>query len=204
MIKKMKTRIALLAESNLKGYILLSVIYMAGAVMALVFSSKSLQEDEIRLYFTDFITNVANSGTDAIKTFNLSMLSYVKFAVIMFLSSVTIIGAPAVLLYTLVEGFSFGTVICCLFKAFGAKAFLVVLCAVLPHILIAAPCCLAYSFHCAKSSYGLITGNVDLKKSLVTPLGFGVLFLCIVSISSLTQAYVEPLFIKLISSQFVM
>ncbi len=203
MMKKLKTQIAVLTENNLKGYILFSVIFAAGVVLALAFSAKSVQEEEIRLYFTDFVSNVTNSGTDAIKTFNLSMMNYLQFASIMFLSSVTIIGAPAVLIYTLVKGFSFGTVICCLFKAFGAKAFLIVLCAVLPHVIVAAPCCLAYAFHCAKGSYGLMAGNINLKKNLITPLGFGLLFLGIVSIAALAQAYIEPLFIKLISSQFV-
>ena len=203
MIKKLKTQIAILTENNLKGYILLSVIFAAGAVLAFAFHGKGAQEEEIKLYFTDFISNVTNSGTDAIKTFNLSMANYIQFAAVMFLSSVTIVGAPAVLIYTLVKGFSFGTVICCLFKAFGAKAFFIILCAILPHVIIVGPCCLAYAFHCAKSSYGMLAGNINLKKSLLTPLGFGLLFLCIVSIGALAQAYIEPLFIKLISSQFV-
>ena len=203
MIKKLKTQIALLTENNLKGYILLSVIFAAGAVLALVFSGKSVQEEEIKLYFTDFVSNVTNSGTDAVKTFNISMVNYIQFAVIMFLSSVTIIGVPAVLIYTLSKGFSFGTVICCLFKTFGAKAFLIILCAVLPHVIITAPCCLAYAFHCAKGALGLMSGNINLKKNLLPPLGFGLLFLCIVSIAALAQAYIEPLFIKLISSQFI-
>lgn len=203
MIKKLKTQIALLTGNNLKGFILLGVIFAAGAVLAVPFCSKTAQEEEIRLYFNDFILNVTNSGTDAIETFNLSMVNYIKIAGILFLSSVTMIGAPFILLYTLMKGFTFGTVVCCLFKAFGAKAFLVVLCTVLPHVVIAAPCCLAYAFHCAKSSYTMVAGNIHLKRNLLTPLGFGVLFLCIISIAALTQAYIEPLFIKLISPQFV-
>ena len=99
MIKKLKTQIAILTENNLKGYILLSVIFAAGAVLAFAFHGKGAQEEEIKLYFTDFISNVTNSGTDAIKTFNLSMANYIQFAVVMFLSSVTIVGAPAVFIW---------------------------------------------------------------------------------------------------------
>lgn len=203
MIKKLKKQIVMLAANNLKGYVLLSMIFAFGVFFAFVFGTKTVGEEEIKLYFTDFVSNVTNAGTDAIQTFHLSMTNYVRFAAVMFLSSVTIIGAPVVLLYTLVKGFSFGTVICCLFKAFGAKAFLIVLCAVLLHVLVAAPCCMVYAFHCVKGSCALSAGNAHWKKNLMIPFGFGLLFLCVVSIAAFIQAYIEPLFIRLISAQFV-
>lgn len=202
MKKKLKAQIVFLTGNNLKGYILLSAIFAAGMVSALIFGSNVPQE-EIKLYITEFVSNAANSGIDRIKTFNFSMANYIQFAFAMFLLSLTVVGAPAVLIYVLFNGFSFGAVVSCLFKAFGAKAFLIVFCAVLPHVIVSAPCCLAYSLHCAKKARGLFTGNISLKKSVIAPLGFGLLYLCAVSIAALTQAYIEPFLIKLISLQFV-
>lgn len=203
MIRKLKANLKLLIETNSKGYILLSAIFAAGVAVSAIVHAKTVPEEEIRLYMTDFISNTANAGADSIKTFYLSVLGYVKVAAILFFSSVTIIGAPVALLYALVGGFSYGTVILCLFRIFGAKAFLIVFCSILPHAVVSAPCCLVYAFHCMQNSHRLFLGNVDLKKSFVTPLVFGVFFLGMTSVAALIQAYVEPLLISLIASQFI-
>lgn len=131
------------------------------------------------------------------------MINYIKFALIMFFSAVTIVGVPTIFIYMLIEGFSLGTVICCLFKAFGTEAILIFLSTVIPHIAITVPCCLLYALHCIKNSCNLITCNTDFKKHVLRPVGFGILFLCTISIAALIQAYIEPFFVKLISSQFV-
>ena len=99
MIKKIKTYISVLIENNLKGYILLSAIFVAGIVLAIVFGAKTVGEEEIRLYFSDYIQSVKNSGTEPISTFNLSMKGYIEFALVMFVSSVTVIGIPLSLIY---------------------------------------------------------------------------------------------------------
>ncbi len=203
MIKKIKTYISVLIENNLKGYILLSAIFVAGIVLAIVFGAKTVGEEEIRLYFSDYIQSVKNSGTEPISTFNLSMKGYIEFALVMFVSSVTVIGIPLSLIYIFIRGFSFGTVICCLFKAFSARAILIILCAVIPHYIIAMPLCMTFGMYSVKKTAGLLSGGISVKRNILIPFLISVCFLCSVSIAALVQAYLEPLLIKLILSRFV-
>ena len=203
MIKKIKTYVAILIENNLKGYILLGAIFVAGVVLAIIFGAKTVGEEEIRLYFSDYIQNVKNSGTEPISTFNLSMKGYIQFALVMFVSAVTIIGIPLSLVYIFIRGFSFGTVMCCLFKAFNVRAILIVLCAVIPHYIIAMPLCMAFSMYSVKKTAGLLSGGISVKRNILIPFLISICFLCVISISALAQAYLEPLLITLILSQFV-
>lgn len=203
MMRKLKKQFITSLTLNAKGYILLGIVYLIGLFLAFVFHVKTVQEDEIKLFFTDFIMNVTNAGTDGIKTFNSAMLGYMQFALLLFLSSTTVIGVPAIFVYIFGKGFSFGTVLCCLLKAFGMKAILVFLTAILPHILITAPCCLAYTLYCAKKAGQVYNKDFQVKKNILFPLGMSALFLCAVSIAALIQAYIEPFFIKMISQQFL-
>jgi len=203
LFRVFKSKIRTAIQQNIKIGILIISVFAVGFFLALLCGMESAQEEEIKLYFTDFVLNVTESGTDAVKIFYLSMLNYIKFALILFFASVTVIGVPAVLVYTLFKGFSFGMVIGCLFKAFGARAFLVILSAVLPHLFISSVCCLAYTACCMKNACGLTAANGNLKKILIKPLLCGILFLCAVSIAALIQAYIEPLMIRFISSSLV-
>lgn len=203
MITRMKEQLSAVVQRNIKGYILLSAIFICGAVLAMICSNQVVQEDEIRIFFADYVSGAANSGMDATKTFHFAMSNYVQFALCGFLCAVTIIGAPVFLIYTFAKGFSFGAVLCCMFKAFGVKAFLIVLCVILPHALIEGPCCLAYGLRCTRDAYSLVTGHVHMKKNLFFPFGFGLLFLCVVSVAALTQSYIEPLLVKMISSYII-
>ncbi len=203
MIKRLKYQLRLLIEANLKGYIILASVFAAGAVIAFVFRGKSLPEEEIRLYISDFFSNASNMGAGSIKTFYASLLTYLKTALILLFSSVCLIGAPVTLLFALTSGFSYGLVFCALFRTFGMKAILVFLCAIFPHIIISAPAAMAYALHCMKNSYHLIRGEVDFKKSLITPLVFALFFLGISGVAALIQTYVEPFLISAIASKFV-
>ena len=202
LIKQIKSKLKKLIENNFKGYILLSVVFIGGAALASLQNFQTTEE-EIRLYLKDFMQNIQSSGTDLSATFNVSFLGYIKFFAFMLLASLTIIGAPFVLVYTLIEGFSFGTVIACLVKTYGAKGILVVLSAMMPHLLIAFPICMGFCVFAMKHSLRINVQKNDLKSNILKPIFAGALFLCAASIASLVQGYIEPLLITLVASQFI-
>ena len=109
---------------NAKKYILFSVFFFTGMVLASIFCSKTVPEEEIRSYIKDFLQTGKTMGTDGTKTFFLSMSQYLKFAFFMVVFSVTVIGVPLIFGMTVIAGFSYGTVLVCLFRIFGAKALL--------------------------------------------------------------------------------
>lgn len=203
MILKLKERFVAAIKYNMKGYMLLLAVFLCGMTIAIACNMSSVQEEEIRIFFADYLSGITGAGMDATKTFYFAMLGYLQFAVCAYFCAVTIIGAPLFLVYLLIKGFSFGTVLCCIFHAFGLKACFVILCVILPHALIEAPCCLAYGLRCTKDAYGLAAGNVHFKKNLFMPIWFGILFLCIASVAALTQSYIEPLLMKIISPYLI-
>lgn len=203
MIKAFKVYIRRNIEENSKAYILLLIAFVAGFVLAAVLQGDKMAEEEIRLYIQSFFSGMAQDGTSGGRTFSLSMLSYLRYAVILFISSVTVIGAPVVPLLVGIQGFSFGTVVCSTVSVFGAKAYLLFLCAILPHILISAPCSLAYSCRCMKNAYDLFLGDRNMKKNLLLPLLSGTVFLLSISLAALVQSFIEPLLLSFISKYFV-
>ena len=203
MISKLKGQFVVSMQHNMKGYILLIAVFLCGMALAIACNKNSVQEEEIRIFFADYLSGITGAGMDATKTFYFAMLGYMQFAVCAYFCAITIIGAPLFLIYLLIKGFSFGTVLCCIFHAFGLKAWFIIPCVILPHALIEGPCCLAYGLRCTKDAYGLAAGNVHVKKNLFIPLWFGILFLCITSVAALTQSYIEPLLIKMISPYLI-
>ncbi len=199
MIDKLKKEFLKLIQINLKGYILIVSVFVSGVILSVILNISSGSEEEIKLYISDFISNVKNYTTDSQKTFNVAFLGYVKFVIFAFLMSVTIVGDAGLSIYVFVKGFSYGSVFVALFDMGGALAFLFFLCAVLPHVLISAPCCISYLLHCAKKSYSSLKGIKSLRVNLLEPFLYGLLSVMILSCSALVQSYIEPLFIRFIN-----
>ncbi len=203
MIKQIKSRITALVQANLKGYLLLCVFFLGGLFFSLAVTAKHLPEEEIRLYLHDFLLNTKNAGYDSGGTFYLSLMQYGKLALLLFFSSLTVIGVPIILLRMAIFGFSYGTVLLCLFRVFGIKALLILLTAILPHIIIGAPCCLVYSFYCMKNAHQIFRGNIDFKSEIIIPFLFGLIFMTLTAVAALIQAYIEPFLIGLFASHFI-
>lgn len=203
MIKTLKAHIRKHIEDNSKAYILLLIAFAAGFALACLLQRDKMAEEEIKLYIQNFFSGIAQAGTSGGRTFSLAMLAYLRYAVILLVSSVAVIGAPVVLILIGFQGFAFGTVICSTVSVFGAKAYLLLLCALLPHILISAPCSLVFSFRCMKNAYDLFLGDRNIKTNLLLPLLYGALFLLCISLAALVQAFVEPFLLSSISKYFV-
>lgn len=203
LIKELKAIIKNTIEENLKIYILLGVVCLLGIIVAIMAHTKPVAEEEIRIYITEFMGDLEHAGTDGMKSFYYAMLAHIRFVVVMLLSSLTIVGVPIVLIYILCIGFSYGTVLSSLFAVFSGKALLFFLCAMLPHLLISLPCCMAYSCYCMKSAYFLFLGKRNFKKNCVSPFLTGIFFLLVMSVAAMVQAYVEPILISWISKFFI-
>lgn len=199
MIDKLKNEILKLIQINLKGYLLIASVFFAGVILSVILNISSGSEEEIKLYISDFISNVKNYTTDSQKTFNIAFLGYVKFVFFVFLMSVTIVGNVGIFIYVFVKGFSYGSVFVALFDMGSAFAFLFFVSAVLPHVLISIPCCISYLLHCAKKSFSSLKGIKNFKLTLLEPFFYGVFSIAILSCSALIQSYVEPLFIRFIN-----
>lgn len=183
----------------MKSYILIIGIFLAGTTLSVILNISSGSEEEIKLYISDFISNVKNYSTDSKETFNIAISGYFKIILFLLLMSVTIVGNVGIFAYVFLKGFSYGSVFVALSDLGGWNAFLFFISAVLPHIMITAPCCISYIVYCTKKSYASFKGIKSLKTNILAPVIYGGLSMAILSCSALVQAYIEPLFIRFIN-----
>lgn len=190
-------------ENNIKSYIVICAVFIASVCAALAMHTDEIAKEEVRLYITDVLSGLSHYGSNGADIFFAAFKMYLPFATWMLLSSFTILGTPIALICIFMEGFSHGTVICTISTVFGAKAFLLFLCAILPHALFTVPGCLMYCCHAMKHSHQLFSGKREYKKDLFLPLVHATLFLTSVCIGALVQAYIEPVFLTAISKYFI-
>ena len=90
MIDKLKKELLKLMQMNLKGYLLIASVFFAGVILSAILNISSGSEEEIKLYISDFISNVKNYTTDSRKTFSIAFFGYVKFIIFAFLYGLTV------------------------------------------------------------------------------------------------------------------
>ena len=198
MIRRLKSEIKQAVISNLKGYILICGVFLAGVILSYILNISSGLESEIKLYIDDFISAVKNCNADSNKTFSLAMLDYIKVSCVLFFMSLSVLGSVGTLIYVFIKGFSYGIVIISLFSILETRAVLFFLCLILPHSLVLAPCFSTYSLHCMKNAYSVSNGVKDIKARVVMPLIYGFFCVAFSSVAALIQAYIEPILTRII------
>lgn len=199
MIEKLKENVKNILKDNFKGYTLIVLIFVFGAILAKIINPFENDNMEMSIYFDDFVSNVKNYGMDSFETFKNSIRGYSKFVIITFLMSMCIWGYVGILTLVFIKGFSYGIVFSTLFELSQMKGIAFFVCAVLPHTLIVFPCCVAYLLFCIKNSAKISKGTKDVKITLIQPLVFGLVSLFVLSGGALIQAYVEPFLIRVIN-----
>lgn len=199
MIDKLKKEILNNLKINAKGYILIITIFVGGLILSAIVNISSGSEEEIRLYVNDFIENVNNFSTDSGKTFNIAFTGHIKFITFSLLMSLTIFGCIGIYIYVFIKGFSYGSVFVALTGMSGYKGYLFFLTAILPHIILLAPCCICYLLHCVNKSQEIPNGMRNIVSSTISSLLYGCLCMVFLSVSALVQSYVEPLLIRIIN-----
>ena len=198
MAENLKILIAKNIKDNLKGYILILGMFIAGVALSGVLNISSGSEEEIRLYLNDFISNVKNYSTDSAKTFNIAISGYIKYICILFFMSLSVIGSVGTLAYVFIKGFSYGIVFISVANTMGAKSLVLFLCTIFPHSIILVPCFLMYSLFCVKNSYYVLKGIKDIKSGVLVPFLYGILCIFISGTAALIQAYLEPILMRAI------
>ena len=205
LLKNVIQKSAYHLKDNLTFYAVIAAAFLAGGVLAAVcaFSLSELDNKELMLYLNDFFSNVNQTGSDGFLVFKLSVLMQLKEFGLLFLLSVMVIGAPFVVAFTAFKGFCGCFTLLFLFKTYGMKAALFFLVGMLPHCLILIPCYAFLFVACIKFSLSLTKEKFDFKMKLLRFLLLLCLLFAVSVMASLLQAYIEPIFIKLISGYFL-
>ncbi len=198
MVKKLKNEIKQILINNLKGYILIIGVFLAGMALSYILNVSSGLESEIKLYIDDFLSAVKNYNADSDTTFTTAMTGYIRVSCVLFLMSLSIIGSIGTLAYVFIKGFSYGIVFFSIISIMEKKAVLILLCLILPHSLVLFPCFLTYSLYCMKNAYSVSKGVKNIKARIVMPLVYGVFCVAFSGVAALIQAYIEPLLTRVI------
>lgn len=183
-----------------RSYVILAILFLFGALFAVLTDRKEIPEEEIIIYIQDFLSGVRNTGSDSSEIFKLSMRNHIFFLLYMSAASVTVIGTPMVWGYMLWKGFSCGIVISGLTYAIGAKTIGVFFSVLFPHIIFSLPAYLLLADFSAENAYMLFLGKRNYKSMILKICGLAFAFLILSCMSAWVQAYGEPVLLSWISN----
>ncbi|MBR5237051.1 MAG: stage II sporulation protein M [Clostridia bacterium] len=203
-VKSWSGRARFFAEAEQKVYIWLGLSFAAGIVLATVSALTMPQAacEEMLLYLKDFFQAIGESGADSGALLKTALFGHAKNFVFLFLCSVMVIGAPFIVVFSGFCGFVQTFTVVFLFRLYGVRTLLFFCAGMLPHYLLSGPCYVLLFALCLQFSLGLFKEKQSIRKRVVSLLcKLGILF-AIAVLSSLLQAYIEPLFIGLISGLY--
>ena len=133
--------------SNLKEYIIVSLIFIVGVFLGVLFINKSAspQKEEITTYINNYIEQAkVQSNTNKAEALKQSIKTSIILAVVLWFAGTTLIGIPAVFGIILFRGFCLGyTISACTYTMGIGKAIAFVLISVTMHNLLFIPAILA-------------------------------------------------------------
>lgn len=198
-------------KRNFLLYLLTIAIFVFGIMLGAV-AVKALtmaQKHELIGYLSQFFTSL-ESGTLAAKN-NLArqaLLSNLKTIGLIWLMGITVIGIPIVLAILFTKGFVIGFTVGFLAQEMVLKGVVFSIVAVLPHNLLAIPALIVASVTAISFSTLLIKKKFFKRSHNLQHCFLGYLFLSIgialvFVLASLVEAYITPVFMKLVSSYLV-
>lgn len=183
--------------------------FLSTGIAAGAFTVRALddiQKQSLINYMHGFFQILTSTNIDGLKVFKQSVINNIQTIILMWILGITIIGIPLILLITCIRGFILGFTVGFLLNNLGWKGFFFTSLAILPQNLIMIPCLLEIGVISISFSLMLIKNRMAKKwtnnfwqKFLSYTTIIGILFgisIC----GSLIEAYIVPVFLKLISS----
>lgn len=195
-------------RSNMGLYIL-SFTFLAVGIAAGAFTVKALDDakrQELIKYMQGFFQILTSSTIDSRAVLAQSIKNNIQTIIVIWILGITVIGIPVTLIIVGVRGFILGFTVGFMLNSLGMKGLFFTILAILPQNIIIIPCIIAVSVMSVGFSTMIIRNRMAKKwtnnywqRFLSYTILIGGLF--IISIAgSLIEAYIVPVFIKLISS----
>ncbi|KPU44877.1 stage II sporulation protein M [Oxobacter pfennigii] len=206
--KRLKETISNHVKSNMFLYSTVILFFSIG-VAAGAFTVKSIddvQKQSLINYLEGFFQILTNTNVDSMSVLSQSIKNNLQTSFIIWILGITVIGIPIALLIIGIRGFIIGFTVAFLINGLGLKGLFFTFSAIVPHNLIVIPCMIAscvisisFSMMIIKDRLAKRWTNNYWQKFFSYCLLMIILF--IISImGSLIEAYIIPVFIKLISN----
>jgi len=194
-------------KNNIKTYFFLLMTFVVG-VSAGAFTVNGLstmQREELTYYFQGFLQLLDNQKVDNIELLKLGFMENIKIIGLLWGLGVTIIGIPFIFIIIGIRGFITGFTSGFIIGMLGWKGIVFTLLALLPKEFIIIPCLISLGVSGInfsrniikkKSMHHLSKGN--LKTSFIAYCMVTLFFTCFIFAGVLMEAYVTPVFIRMI------
>ena len=110
-------------NSNLKDYLILSIIFIIGVMVGVILINNSSEQSktEISGYINSFVDTIKNNQyeVDKLKLMQISILENIKTVAIIWLAGSTIIGIPLIYVITSYKGFCIGYTVSAIITSLG-------------------------------------------------------------------------------------
>jgi stage II sporulation protein M len=193
-------------KSNANRYFLLFLTFILG-VSAGAFTVNGLstiQSDELNNYLQGFIQLMDNQNIDSNELLRISSLENIKILSTLWVLGVTIIGIPFIFIIVGVKGFITGFSAGFIIKLLGLKGVLFTALALLPKEFFIVPCIIALGVNGMNFSFNIIKSKSikhmlkeNLKARFAGYCLVTLLFGCVMFAGILLEAYVVPVFIRM-------
>lgn len=166
------------------------------------------QKGEILNFFNSFFKSLDNKEYNNLQILKQSISDNFKTIFVIWITGILIIGIPVIPIIVLLRGFALGFTVGFLVNEFGIKGFLFSLLAILPQNIFIIPGIIFIASTGLIFSLKQIKGNrvKRYKESILQDIisySVAILFFSIiVSVGSLVEAYITPVFIKLLTDYF--
>jgi stage II sporulation protein M len=180
-------------------FLIIGIIIGAIAIKILNIEQKS----QIIGFFNSFFKMLNNNDVNSYQLLKQSVLSNFKTILIIWITGMVVIGIPAIPIIVILRGCALGFTVGFLVNEFGTKGFLFSLLAILPQNLFVIPGIISI----ASIGVGFSINNVKNKNRILKNtffkniLSYSLLILFfsfVIFIGSIVEAYITPIFMKLI------
>lgn len=208
MFSRIKAVIGSHIAKNQSSYFFLLLAFILG-ISAGAFTVNGLstaQKDELSNYFQGFLQLLNNQSIDGGELLSVTLLDNLKLVAVMWVLGVSIIGIPFIYLLIAVRGFITGFSSGFIINAIGMKGMLFTLFALLPKEVIIVPCLIALGVNGINFSLKIIRNRSSktplrdsLKTNLLSYCFVTLFFSCFIFAGILLEAYITPVFIRMIA-----
>lgn len=207
MQHKLRVWISKHLEENFVAYFTMLVFLIIGIVVGAI-TIKMLnidQKNKILSFFNSFFVLMNGNEIDNLMLFKESIKNNFRTVLIIWLTGAIIIGIPIIPVIVVLRGFALGFTVGFLVNEFGAKGFLFSVLAIMPQNLFIIPGIISISSIGINFSLSNVKGNKiksnynNLFSNFINYSTLIFLFSLVIFIGSLVEAYVTPIFMRLIT-----
>ncbi|MCF6459710.1 stage II sporulation protein M [Clostridium sp. Cult3] len=197
-------------QENFAIYFIVAIVFaigiITGAVTIKVLNSE--QKNGIMIFINTFFRAMGNNSFENLSIFKQSLIDNFKTIGLIYITGLVIIGIPIIPVTVMFRGFALGFTVGFLVNEYGLQGFLFSILGILPQNLIIIPAILSIS------SIGMAFSMKSIKnrkfKSINNNMHWNIVnysililfFSIIVIIGCLIEAYISPIFLRLISDYF--